>query len=125
MISNRTLAKDCNIQILKHVNCLSIVFLSIFAYSEADRAGDVQNRKPVTGMVINLNESDSPLFWRTAEQRSVSLFKCKSEYMALSALAQEFLFLKHVFESVNYNTTPMLLSDNQGAICVAHETAQN
>ena len=34
------------------------------------------------------------------------------------------MLLKHVFESVHYKTTlPILFSDNQGAICVAHETA--
>ena len=44
--------------------------------------------------------------------------------MDLSVLAQEVLFLKHVFESVKYKTTrPILLSDNKGAILVAHETA--
>ena len=44
--------------------------------------------------------------------------------MALSALAQEVLFLKHVFESVNYKTTlPILFSDNRRDTCVAHETA--
>ena len=75
-------------------------------------------------MVIELNESDSPVFLRTAKQRSVSLSTCESEYMALSALAQEVLFLKHVFESVNYKITlPIFFSDNQGEICVAHETA--
>ena len=75
-------------------------------------------------MVIKLNESDSPVFRRTAKQRSVSLSACESEYMALSALAQEVFFLKNVFESVNYKTTlPIFFSDNQGAICVAHETA--
>ena len=75
-------------------------------------------------MVFKLNESDSPVFWRTAEQRLVSLSTCELEYMALSALAQEVLFLKPVFESVNYKTTlPILFSDNQGATCVVHETA--
>ena len=44
--------------------------------------------------------------------------------MALSSLAKEVLLLKPVFESVNLNTTILILfSDNQGAICVAHETS--
>ena len=44
--------------------------------------------------------------------------------MALSVLAQEVLFLKHVFESVKYKTTrPILFNDNKGAFLVAHETA--
>ena len=98
--------------------------LGTFAYSDADWASDVKTKKSVSGMVIKLNESDSPVFWRTAKQRSVSLSTYELEYMALSALAQEVLFLEIVFESVNYKTTlPILFSDNQGAICVAHETA--
>ena len=89
-----------------------------------DWASDVKSRKSVSGMVIKLNESDSRVFWRTAKQRSVSLSTCESENMALSGLAQEVSFLKHAFESFNYKTTlPTLFSDNQGAICVAHETA--
>ena len=75
-------------------------------------------------MVFKLNESDSPVFWRTAKERSVSLSTCQLEYMALSALAQEVLFLKPLFESANYKTTlPILFSNNRGAICVAHEIA--
>ena len=45
--------------------------LGIFAYSDADWASDVKTRKSVSGMVIKLNESDSPVFWRTDEQFSV------------------------------------------------------
>ena len=75
-------------------------------------------------MIIKLNESDSPVIWRTAKHSSASLSTCELEYMALSALAQEVLFLKPVFESVNYKIfLPILLSYNQGVICVAHETA--
>ena len=66
--------------------------LGISPYSVADWARDVKTRKFVSGMVIKLNESDSPVFWRTAKQRSVSLSTCESEYIALSALAQEVLF---------------------------------
>ena len=98
--------------------------LGNFSYSDANWASDVKIRKSVSGMVIKLNESDSPGFWRTAKPRLVSLSTCELENMALSALAQEVLFLKHVFESVNYKTTlPILFSNNQGAICVAHQTA--
>ena len=44
--------------------------------------------------------------------------------MGLSALAWEVLFPKHVIENVNHIIIiPILLSDNQGAICVAYETA--
>ena len=48
--------------------------LGVFAYSEADWASNVKTRKSVSGMVIKLNESDSPVFWRTAKQRSVSFY---------------------------------------------------
>ena len=75
--------------------------LGIFAYCDADWASDVKTKKSVSGMVIKLNKSVSPLFWLTAKQRSVSLSTRELEYMVLSALTQEVLFLKHVFESVN------------------------
>ena len=75
--------------------------LGFFAYSDGDWANDVKTRKSVSGLVVKLNESDSPIFWRTAKQRSVSLSTCELEYMALSALTQEVLFLKHILESVN------------------------
>ena len=37
--------------------------LGVFAYSDAGWARDVNTRKSVSGMVIKLNESDSPVFW--------------------------------------------------------------
>ena len=40
--------------------------LGVFAYSDADLARDMKTRKSVTGTFINLNESESPVFWRTA-----------------------------------------------------------
>ena len=70
--------------------------LAIFAYSDADWANDFRTRKSVSGMVIKLNDSDSLVFWRTTKQRSISLSTCEPEYMTLSALAQQVLFLKHV-----------------------------
>ena len=98
--------------------------LDNFAFNDADCAGDVKTRKTVSGMVIKLNESDSPVLWRTAKPPSVSLSTCELGYMALSSLAKEVLLLKPVFQSANLNTTiPILFSDNQGAICVAHETS--
>ena len=68
--------------------------LDILAYSDADWASDVKTRKFVSDMVIKLNASDSLVFWRTAKKRSVSLSRCKLEYMALSSLAQENLFFE-------------------------------
>ena len=39
--------------------------LGVFAYSDADWAIDVKSRKSVSGVVVKLNESDSPVFWQT------------------------------------------------------------
>ena len=78
--------------------------LGLFAYSDANRADNVKTRNFVLGMVFKLFWSDSTIIWRTAKQRWVSLQSCESEYMVLSALAQEVSFLKQVSESINSNT---------------------
>ena len=50
--------------------------LGIFAYSDGDWTSDVKTRNSVSDMFIKLNESDSPVFWRTGKQSSVSLSTC-------------------------------------------------
>ena len=125
------------LEIKNHVGEKRIIIFRDRYVENLSEKRNLQNWKPVYEPVVTsknatddksltdrLYESDSPVFWRTAKQRSISLSTCELEYMVLSALAQELLFLKPVFESVNYKTTlPILFSDNQGAICVAHETA--
>ena len=50
-----------------------------FAHSDADWAGDVKTTKFGFAVVIKSIESDLPAFWRTANQRSVSLATKKTE----------------------------------------------
>ncbi|CAM9917866.1 unnamed protein product [Choristocarpus tenellus] len=58
------------------------------AYADASYAGDWKDRRSVTGGAIS---------WMSKVHRVVALSSTESEYIALSSVAQELLFLRSVF----------------------------
>jgi hypothetical protein len=61
--------------------------LYVHAYSDADWAGDVDDRRSTTGYVVRIG--DSSVIWSTKKQKTVSLSSAEAEYMALAATTQE------------------------------------
>ena len=61
--------------------------LNFACYSDADRAGDVSDRKSTSGFVFNL--VGGPISWASKKQSSVSLSTSEAEYIALSLAIQE------------------------------------
>ncbi|CAM9800432.1 unnamed protein product, partial [Choristocarpus tenellus] len=79
------------------------------AYADASYAGDWNDRRSVTGRVIS---------WMPKVQRVVALSLLESEYIALSSVAQELLFLRSVFEFIQPKLPRRcidLFEDNDGA----------
>ncbi|OWY94389.1 Retrovirus-related pol Polyprotein [Phytophthora megakarya] len=70
------------------------------AYSDADWAGNRDDRRSVSGMVLMM--CDAPVVWRSTSQKTVALSSTEAEYMAL----------KQVDSTVIYE-------DNQGAMVLA------
>ncbi|CAM9871048.1 unnamed protein product, partial [Choristocarpus tenellus] len=77
---------------------LSFCGFSTDGYDDASYAGDWNDRKSVTGGEIMF--AGGSISWMSKVQRVVALSSTESEYIALSSVAQELLFLRSVFELI-------------------------
>ena len=68
------------------------------AFSDSDYAGDPDTRRSVSGYVIYL--CGVPISWRSKAQRSVTLSSTEAEWIALSEVAKEVLFMIQVLKSM-------------------------
>jgi hypothetical protein len=55
---------------------------NLLGFSDADLAGDVDDRKSTAGMIFFLGRS--PVSWQSRKQRVVAASSCESEYIAAS-----------------------------------------
>ena len=106
---------------LKQTKDLNLTYVenspeAIVGYSDADWAGDVQDRRSTSGNVFLLG--GGAITWSSRKQSSVALSTVEAEYMALSVATQEAIWLQHLQEELGVtNTGPTLIyEDNQGAI---------
>ena len=88
-------------------------------YCDSDFAGDTDTRKSVSGFVIYL--CGAVIAWRSKGQKSVSLSSTEAEYMAISEVAMEILYvagiLKFLGVPLEYPITVNV--DNIGAVYLA------
>ena len=75
--------------------------LRLFAYSDADWAGDATDRPSTTGYCVSLSENGPLISWKTKKQPTVALSTCEAEYMALAATTQECLYLSQLLEHLD------------------------
>jgi hypothetical protein len=90
--------------------------LQLLGYSDADLAGDVNDRKSTTGMIYFLGQS--PVSWQSQKQRVVAVSSCESEYIAAATTACQGVWLSRLLgELMNEEPrAPKLLVDNKSAI---------
>lgn len=95
--------------------------LEIQAFSDADWAADVTDRRSTTGYCVCLNKKGPVVSWKTKKQPTVALSTCEAEYMALAATIQECLYLTQLLDGMDSckYTPPKVWEDNQGAIALA------
>ena len=91
----------------------------VIGYSDADWAGDVGDRKSTSGYIFLLG--GAAISWKSSKQTCVALSTAEAEYVALSAAAQEAMWLQLLTsdllnKSIQETT---ILEDNQSAICLA------
>ncbi|MFN7263265.1 MAG: reverse transcriptase domain-containing protein [Cyanobacteriota bacterium] len=88
----------------------------IKAFSDSDFAGDSDTRKSVSGYIIYLN--GAAISWRSKGQKSVSLSSTEAEYMAISEVAMEILYIVGIlkFLDVKINYPIEVNVDNIGAV---------
>ena len=86
------------------------------AYSDSDFAGDTETRKSVSGYIIYL--CGAPIAWRSKGQKSVSLSSTEAEYMAISEVAMEILYIVGILKFIGVDLKyPIEVNvDNIGAV---------
>lgn len=95
--------------------------LGLQAYSDADWASDVSDRRSMTGYCVSLNENGPLISWKTKKQTTTALSTCEAEYMALAATIQECMYLTYLIQDLDEfeYEIPMILEDNQGTIALS------
>lgn len=90
------------------------------AYSDADWANDIDERKSMTGYVVMLQSG--AISWSSKRQQTVALSSTEAEYMAMSAVTQEVLWLRGLYfelvSDISNGPTP-IFCDNRSAIALA------
>ena len=88
-------------------------------YSDADWAGDLNDRKSTSGFVFKL--SGAAISWRSKKQSCVALSTAEAEYIALASAAQESVWLQELLSSIKEPRAkpPTISEDNKSAICLA------
>ena len=92
---------------------------SIVGYSDADWAGDRQDRKSTSGYLFQI--AGGPISWRSKKQDTVALSTAEAEYVALSFASQETIWLRRLTSELNSppDGPTTILEDNQSAIAMA------
>ncbi|CAB1121517.1 unnamed protein product [Ectocarpus sp. CCAP 1310/34] len=86
------------------------------AYADSDFGGDLDDRKPTTGIVLFL--AGGPVDWRAAKQPLVAASSVEAECVALSRASQLIIPFRHLLKTVNraQKEATVLYEDNSGAI---------
>lgn len=75
--------------------------LRIQAYSDADWAADVNDRRSTSGYCVSLSKDGTLVSWKSKKQPTVALSTCESEYVALAATIQECLYLTQLLDGID------------------------
>ena len=92
---------------------------SLIGFSDADWAGDMDNRHSTTGNLFMM--SGGAISWLSRKQPVVALSTTEAEYVALSTAAQEAVWLRRLLSDIKATPgTPTIINeDNQGTIAIA------
>jgi len=88
----------------------------LFGYTDADWAGNVEDRKSTSGCCFSLGSAS--ISWMSRKQKSVALSTAKAEYIAASMASCEAVWLRKLFSELFGFTldTIVILCDNQSGI---------
>ncbi|KAG7336872.1 reverse transcriptase RNA-dependent DNA polymerase, partial [Nitzschia inconspicua] len=95
----------------------------VIAYCDSDFAGDMGNRRSITGFLIYL--FGVPISWKSKQQGGVTLSSSEAEYYAISEVSMELKFIKMVMDFLDIDPgIPMkVYVDNIGAIHLANNAS--
>ncbi|KAE9200534.1 hypothetical protein PF005_g15311 [Phytophthora fragariae] len=89
------------------------------AYSDADWAGNRDDRRSVSGMLLKL--CGAPVVWRSTFQKTVALSSTEAEYMALSDCVKECVWMRRRLKDIGAEQVEatVIYENNQGAMALA------
>jgi len=92
---------------------------ALIGYSDADWAGDLDNRRSTTGNTFMM--AGAAISWFSKRQATVALSTAEAEYVALSSAVQEAVWLEKLLSDIKYTRDGpiVIMEDNQGAIAIA------
>jgi len=97
---------------------------NLIGYTDSDFAGDLNDRKSTSGYVFTL--AGTAVSWKSKKQSLVSLSSTEAEYIGCSEAAREAIGLRQLYHEItdsqantNKPAIQLLLSNSQGAICLA------
>jgi Reverse transcriptase (RNA-dependent DNA polymerase) len=88
-------------------------------FSDADHAGDRDDRKSITGFMFYI--FGSPVSWNSRKQQTVALSTTEAEYMAQTESTKEAVWIRRFLEGMGYvlDEPTVIYGDNQGAMALA------
>ena len=98
----------------------------LVGYSDADWAGDVDNRHSTTGVLFLM--SGGPVSWLSKKQQIVALSTSEAEYVALSMATQEAVWLRQFLSDLavsEIGVSTVVMEDNQGTIAIARNPVRH
>jgi hypothetical protein len=93
--------------------------LTLIAYTDADWAGDIDDRKSTSGAAFYLG--DCLVSWLSKKQSSISLSIAEVEYIAAAACCTQIIWMKQTLQDlqVRYNEPISIFYDNTSAISIS------
>ncbi|CAL8170379.1 unnamed protein product [Prunus armeniaca] len=93
--------------------------LHLHAYSDADWAGDPNDRRSVSGFIVYLGST--PISWASKKQHTVSRSSTEAEYRALAIAAAELAWIRQLFCDLHIplHVPPLIHCDNISAIALS------
>ena len=112
----RYLSGTCNYGILY----TDISDVTLACYSNSDWAGDLDDRRSITGYAFNIGSE--VIAWSSKKQSTVALSSCEVEYQALCAATCEAIWLRRLLNDAGkeQKQPTSIKSDNQSTIKLAY-----
>ena len=89
--------------------------LVLVSYTDLDMAGDVNNKRSISGYLMTFSEG--VVSWQSRLQKCVALSITETEYIAATEACKEFLWMKHFIHELGFKQQRYVVyCDNQSTI---------
>jgi hypothetical protein len=99
--------------------------VELVGYCDADWGGDTSDRKSTTGYCTMIN--GNLISWSSKKQTTVALSSTEAEYMAITEVAKEIMWLRMILEELHVKivTPTIIYVDNQSAIKISENDTEH